>query len=86
MEKDLLYRKVLINPQRGGGNVHKQLVIHFKYREGIMEKGHKDTLVANLGIKHKAGNSSEFLLARNGEANKIILSKRQCMSKAGYGQ
>ena len=31
IEKDLLYRKILVNPRNGGENLQKQLVVLLKY-------------------------------------------------------
>ena len=50
LEKDLLYRKSLVNPRKGGETQHKQLIVPLKYRVGIVERGHTGTFAAHLGI------------------------------------
>ena len=52
VKEDLLYREILVNPMRGGVSILRQLIVLFKYREGILEKGHKDAFAAHLGISH----------------------------------
>ena len=86
VDRDLLYREVLVNPKRGGESIHRQLVIPFKYREKIIEKGHADTFAAHLGIaRTKQRIAQNFYWPRMGKQIRSYFQSGDICQRQGAG-